>query len=101
MSSIGDKVAHVRRAGQTRNHACHWPGCTEQVPPAKWGCLRHWRRLPQRIRDRIWRAYQIGQEQNGWPSRDYLDAARDAQVWIRANNPPLPTQTTLPLGGSK
>lgn len=32
--SIDDKRAYVKQATQTRNHHCHWPGCTKQVPPA-------------------------------------------------------------------
>jgi hypothetical protein len=79
---IGPKVAHVLRAGQTRNHTCHWPGCNAQVPPAMWGCKRHWFALPQHLRTRIWRAYQPGQEVTGHPSADYISAARAVQVWI-------------------
>jgi hypothetical protein len=81
-ASIADKVAHVKRAGQTRDHACHWPTCTRQVPPAMWGCREHWYMLPPGIRDAIWRAYAPGQEQTGRPSTAYVDAARAAQQWI-------------------
>lgn len=88
MTSIGAKAAHVREARQTRRHGCHWPGCTVQVPPAMWGCKTHWFKLPQSIRNRIWRAYRVGQEQDGRPSREYVDAAQEAQEWIRANHPP-------------
>lgn len=80
-----DKVRHVKKAKQSRNHSCHWPGCNEQVPPAKWGCYRHWMMLPKRIRDAIWDAYSIGQEISLTPSREYLKAAKEAQDWIRAN----------------
>lgn len=83
--SIRDKAAHVRAARQTRNHDCHWPGCGKQVPPAMWGCRPHWFRLPMPIRNRIFRAYRIGQEQDGRPSRDYMAAAKAAQEWILAN----------------
>lgn len=82
-TSIAKKVAYVKRAGQTRDHACHWPGCNVQVPPAKWGCTKHWFWLPKEIRDRIWRAFRPGQEINLTPSREYLDAAAAAQEWIR------------------
>ena len=47
-----------------------------------WGCKRHWYALPQHLRDRIWRAYRPGQEADGRPSAEYLDAARDVQAWI-------------------
>lgn len=82
------KVEHVRKARQTRDHECHWPGCGKQVPPAAWGCKRHWFMLPKEIRDRIWRAYRAGQEEDLKPSTDYFAAARAAQEWI-ANESPL------------
>lgn len=88
MTTIGDKVAHVRRAGQTRNHECHWPGCTKQVPPAMWGCKAHWFKLPQALRNKIWAAYRPGQETDQRPSHAYLEAAREVQAWIAANHPP-------------
>jgi len=79
-----EKVEHVKRAGQTRDHECHWPGCGEQVPPAMWGCARHWYKLPEPIRSAIWRSYMIGQENGDADvSRKYLDAARNAQTWIQ------------------
>lgn len=77
------KVAHVKRAGQTRDHVCHWPGCDKQVPPAMWGCKQHWFKLPKLIRDRIWRAYRVGQEESLDVSAAYFDAAEEAQAWIR------------------
>lgn len=82
--SKGPKVEHVLRAGQTRNHHCHWPGCKEQVPPAKWGCLSHWRRLPQGLRNGIWSAYTPGQEVSMTPSRQYVEVARRVQSWIQS-----------------
>lgn len=87
MTGIADKVAHVKRAGQTRDHHCHWPGCPRQVPPAKWGCLFHWRRLPQVLRQEIWNAYTPGQEVDGTPSPYYLAVANEVQRWIAANFP--------------
>lgn len=83
MASIAQKVAHVKSAAQTREHACHWPGCTRQVPPAMWGCRVHWYALPKAIRDRIWSAYRPGQEKDMKPSSRYLEAAKAAQDWIR------------------
>ena len=76
------KVAHVKRAGQTRAHTCHWPGCDKQVPPAMWGCKGHWFALPKRLRDQIWATYRRGQEVTMTPSADYLKAAAEAQRWI-------------------
>lgn len=88
MTSRASKVAHVLRGRQTRRHHCHWPDCTEQVPPAKWGCRRHWFMLPKRLRDLIWSTYRPGQEDSQTPSRDYVAAAREVQAWIAANHPP-------------
>jgi hypothetical protein len=84
MTSITDKVAHVRAARQTRDHTCHWPGCDRQVKPALWGCRAHWYALPKAFRDRIWQTYRPGQESDGRPSADYLAVAREVQDWIAA-----------------
>ncbi len=78
------KRAYVKRQKQTRDHACHWPGCTAQVPPAMWGCREHWFRLPKSLRDRIWAAFRPGQEIDKRPSTEYLAVAREAQDWIAA-----------------
>lgn len=76
------KADHVRAAEQTREHACHWPGCTRQVPPAMWGCKQHWFRLPENLRDLIWSTYRVGQEERMDPSAEYLAAADAVQRWI-------------------
>lgn len=96
---IGEKVAHVRRAGQSRNHTCHWPGCDRQVPPAMWGCKPHWFALPADLRSRVWAAYRPGQEEDGRPSAAYLQVAREVQAWVRehAVSPTAPRQGALPL----
>lgn len=82
MSSKAEKVAYVKREGQSRDHHCHWPGCTANVPPAKWGCLSHWMKLPKRLRDAIWQTFRPGQEKNWTPSREYVRVAREVQDWI-------------------
>lgn len=79
------KADYVRRQQQTRDHACHWPGCGQQVPPAMWGCRAHWFRLPRRLRELIWATYRPGQEIDMRPSDAYLDAATQVQQWIAAN----------------
>ena len=80
--TIEEKVEHVRAATQTRKHHCHWPGCTEQVPPAKWGCYKHWMKLPYRLRVAIWTTYRIGQEGDMTPSAEYIKVAQEVQEWI-------------------
>lgn len=77
------KADYVRGASQTREHHCHWPGCTQQVPPAMWGCKRHWFKLPMRLRNKVWAAYRAGQEINGTPSLDYIAVAKEVQAWIK------------------
>ena len=79
------KADYVKSQKQTRAHHCHWPGCTAQVPPAMWGCRRHWYALPKHLRDRIWATFRPGQEITMTPSDAYLQAARDVQEWIAAN----------------
>lgn len=76
------KKNHVRRAKQKRLHHCHWIGCQTQVPPAKWGCFKHWMMLPKRLRDKIWATYRVGQEDNWTPSREYVRVAQEVQLWI-------------------
>jgi hypothetical protein len=78
-----DKRAYVKSQGQTRNHHCHWPGCSRQVPPAMWGCIDHWKRLPKNLRDEIWRTFEPGQEVDMTPSEEYLEAANKVQEWIK------------------
>lgn len=85
MTTIGQKADYVKRAGQTRKHHCHWPGCEKQVPPAMWGCKAHWFKLPQALRNKIWRCYRPGQEVDLTPSAEYLAVAREVQEWITTN----------------
>lgn len=84
---MSKKADYVRAQRQTRNHTCHWPGCTRQVPPAMWGCRQHWFMLPKSMRDAIWLAYRPGQEIDMNPSSAYLEAAKQAETWIRSNYP--------------
>lgn len=88
--SPADKARYVRAQTQHRPHHCHWPGCDQQVPPAMWGCPRHWFALPKLLRDRVWAAYRPGQELDMRPSREYVKVARAVQEWINATHPPKP-----------
>lgn len=76
------KADYVLAQKQSREHACHWPGCEQQVPPAMWGCKAHWFSLPTSLRNRIWAAYTPGQEIRFDPSPEYIAAAEEAQRWI-------------------
>jgi hypothetical protein len=90
-----DKAAYVlseARKGPAGKHHCHWPGCERAVPPSMWGCRKHWGMLPYRLRQRIWRFFEPGQEISKRPSREYVAVAQEVQEWI-ANRPieePIP-----------
>lgn len=77
------KADYVRSQPQSRPHHCHWPGCAAQVPPAMWGCRKHWFMLPSNLRSAIWKHYRPGQEVTMTPSREYLAVARQVQDWIK------------------
>lgn len=82
------KANYVRSASRSSdvfNHHCHWTGCDKNVPPAMWGCKKHWFKLPARLRARIWRTYRPGQEVTKDPSADYLAVAKEVQDWIAEN----------------
>lgn len=79
------KAEYVKSQPQTREHECHWPGCTVQVPPAMWGCRSHWFKLPKNLRNKIWRSYKPGQEKDLSPDEAYIQAAREVQIWIKGN----------------
>lgn len=67
-------------------HHCHWPGCDKSVPPKLWGCKMHWYSLPQHLRELIWDTYIPGQEITKTPSKEYIEAAKKVQQWIKENN---------------
>lgn len=86
--SKADYVREKLRAGDAGDHHCHWPGCERKVPPAAWGCMKHWKMLPKPLQRKIWAAFRPGQEQDKSPSQAYRIAARDVREWIAANHPP-------------
>lgn len=86
MTTIGEKVAHVKAQPRVSGHTCHWPGCTVNVPPAMWGCKAHWFRLPRSLRNKIWLAYRPGQEQDKRPSEAYVAVAKEVQLWINEHD---------------
>lgn len=83
MTSRAEKVQYVLTQPQTQRHLCHWPECTKPVPPAMWGCKQHWFKLPKKLRDQVWQAYEPGQEVNGDPSSTYLEVMKEVYRWIR------------------
>ena len=81
------KVAYITSQRQTRGHECHWPECKTQVPPAMWGCKKHWFTLPKSLRDKVWAVYNIGQEIDRTVSKEYAEVAEEVQKWIREYQP--------------
>lgn len=88
MNAKADYVRGKLRDGRSGNHHCHWPGCEKKVPPAAWGCLRHWKMLPLELQRKIWRAFRPGQEESKTPSCAYVEVAREVQDWIAKHHPP-------------
>jgi len=87
VTSTSQKADYVRGEASkgAGDHACHWPGCTKLVPPAMWGCKRHWFMLPLALRNKVWAAYRPGQEVSKRPSAEYVAVAREVQDWIARN----------------
>lgn len=90
-----NKFDHMRRSTIDRHHPkfCAWSGCKAQIPTAHYACEAHWRQIPKSLRDRIWAAYQIGQEADvALVSEEYVEAHRAVQRWIESL-----TQAQAPL----
>jgi hypothetical protein len=64
-------------------HTCHAIGCSEEVPPKKLMCLRHWRMVPDELKVKVYEAYVVGQCDTKKPSRIYLEYARRAITAVR------------------
>lgn len=93
--SKADYVRSKLRSGKTGDHHCHWPGCDRTVPPAAWGCRKHWYMLPESLRRAIWAAFRPGQEVSKTPSPAYVEVAQQVQDWIAEHYPPPPQQGSL------
>lgn len=59
-------------------HYCHAVGCTKEVPRKLLMCIDHWRRVPKKLQQEVWRWYRRGQEEDMNPSQEYLTAAKNA-----------------------
>lgn len=69
-------------------HTCHAKGCTTEVPPKMFMCLKHWRMVPRYLQRLVWKHYQPGQE-NGEAgvTKEYLRITDEAEkvVWDKEN----------------
>ena len=63
-------------------HECRWPTCLERVELWRWGCSKHWFRLPEHVRKAITNTWAKGK---GKYSSEYARACEAAQEWIVAN----------------
>ena len=86
MRELDAKKNYACTRKQTRAHSCHWPGCRSQVPPALWGCKRHWLELPKSLRDKVWALYVPGQEERMDPSDAYINLMYEIDEWIQARD---------------
>lgn len=41
-------------------HECPAPGCEERCPFDRLACRQHWYSIPKKLRDALWRAWQVG-----------------------------------------
>jgi hypothetical protein len=90
---VTNKYHHMRTASILNgSKKCPWPGCLLQIPLPLHSCERHWNMLPKMLRDRIWAAYEVGQElEPGLVSLEYRRAENEAARWtnsfLAANSP--------------
>lgn len=82
-------------------HICHAQGCTVEIPPRLLMCWRHWMKVPIPLRDAVWREYVPGQEVTKTPTREYLQAMRNAinAVAAKEGQPQLPELPGLAAAG--
>lgn len=59
-------------------HYCHAHGCTAKVPPRMFVCSSHWKQLPRKLQQAIYREYRPGQEVDKQPSTRYLAVQQHA-----------------------
>jgi hypothetical protein len=81
-----NKSDYVRSRMSTpaEGHTCHWLGCEKKVPPALWGCKKHWYTLPIALRQKVWETFEPGQEISKDPSMKYFEVMKEVNEWIRA-----------------
>lgn len=60
------------------SHKCHLPGCEREVQPRYLMCPAHWRAVPLRLKQAVWKHYAAGQEVTKTPTLEYLNAAKAA-----------------------
>ncbi len=66
-------------------HECLWPGCKEVVKPNRWGCKKHFYRLPFELQKAILSSLYEGIDVDNEPGPKYEHAAKLAAEWIEQN----------------
>lgn len=69
-------------AARTPPHQCVARGCTRLVGQAHLMCGHHWRRVPRKLRQRIWGTWRPGQQYDHDPSPDFVHAVRLAILTV-------------------
>lgn len=59
-------------------HRCHAIGCQTETAPELLMCLKHWKMVPHRIKQKVWSSYRSGQCDDKRPSKDFLESAKAA-----------------------
>lgn len=75
-------------------HFCHAVDCNERIPHKFLMCGPHWYMVPAVLRRQIWRAYTPGQEENGTPSQEWIDSARQAINFVARKEGKAPVPET-------
>ncbi len=60
-------------------HHCHANGCTKKTKPEMLMCFKHWKQVPRRLQQAVWRHYREGQCEDMSPSKEWHLAA-DAAI---------------------
>jgi len=64
-------------------HLCVATGCDKRLSLERIFCKRHWSMVPSAIRNRIFDHYRLGQCYDRKPSSAWLEAVKDAVLFIR------------------
>jgi len=71
-------------------HQCHATDCKTAVPPEMFMCRLHWYKVPAPLRERVWRAYRVGQCDDMNPNLAYCEAAKAAVTAVARKEGRLP-----------
>ena len=66
------------------SHHCHARNCQTPVKPELLMCFRHWKIVPRKIQQAVWKYYRPGQCDDKQPSPEWHQAA-DAAIGFVAN----------------